>query len=209
MYLLRNVFAIIGILFLIATLLLIWLFEPYISKIRSLDRKAVPVYVNLAQNLLEHGDATLALVYRQEVRAEWSEDKVRTVLLETANELGLPSIGFLDPHEEIARQTQSVFPPLSTFLFCDPVLVADLIRHNVAMAAFFPCRVTLYRDARGVLWLITPNLDFVMHGGRPLPVLLQERSTGIQEKLRELVDRGAGIPRDSFIGDTPHSHLQE
>ena len=193
MTLIRNVLAIIGFLALAGIAVLILAVEPYVSKARSLDTEAVAVYSTLARTVLDTGDPSRALVYRQQVAAGRSLEDVQVALVQAARELGLHQIGIMDIHEEVTQRTRSSFPFLRTFLFCDPELASDLIRHNTALASFLPCRVILHRDERGTLWLMSPNLDLLMHGGRPLPVLLQERTAGLQHKLREIVDRGAGV----------------
>ena len=196
MTLIRNVLAIIGFLALAGAAVVILAVEPYVSKVRTLDREAVAVYSTLARTVLDTGDASKALVYRQPVVSGRSLEEVQSNLVQAARDLGLHQIGIMDVHEEVIRQTRSSFPFLRTFLFCDPELASDLIRHNAGLASFLPCRVILHRDERGMLWLMSPNLDLLMHGGRPLPILLQERTAGLQYKLREIVDRGAGVSPD-------------
>ncbi len=196
MTIIRNVLAIIGFLALSGAVIAILAVEPYVSKVRTLDREAVGVYSTLARTVLDTGDASQALVYRQPVGFGRTIDEVQSALIQAAGDLGLHQIGIMDVHEEVIRQTRASFPFLRTFLFCDPELAADLIRHNAGLASFLPCRVILHRDERGMLWLMSPNLDLLMHGGRPLPVLLQERTAGLQYKLREIVDRGAGVSPD-------------
>jgi uncharacterized protein (DUF302 family) len=196
MTIIRNVLAIIGFLALSGAVIAILAVEPYVSKVRTLDREAVGVYSTLARTVLDTGDASQALVYRQPVGFGRTIDEVQSALIQAARDLGLHQIGIMDIHEEVIRQTRASFPFLRTFLFCDPELAADLIRHNAGLASFLPCRVILHRDERGMLWLMSPNLDLLMHGGRPLPVLLQERTAGLQYKLREIVDRGAGVSPD-------------
>jgi hypothetical protein len=191
--LLRNLLALVGLLALIGIGAAILAFEPFINKARSLDDAALTIYAGMARTILATGDAMEAVVYRKRVAPGRSASEVEEILGRVAAELELHSLGTTSVHREVQAQTGHGFPFLQVYLFCDPELAADLIRHNPAMAAFLPCRVILHRDETGALWLMTPNLDLVVHGGRPLPVALQERSAGLQVILRTMVDRAAGI----------------
>lgn len=197
MRVLRNLLALIGALTLIAVGISILLFEPYVNKARSLDPSALAVYAGMARTVLSTGDAMQALVHQRRVPAGRDASEVESTLAEAAAERGLHSLGVVSVHRQIREQTGQEFPYLQVHLFCDPVLAADLIRHNPAMASFLPCRVIVYEDARGGLSVMTPNLDLVLHGGHPLPVVLQERAAGLQSLLREIVDQAAGeeVPR--------------
>ena len=133
-----------------------------------------------------------ALVYQRRVASDRDVGDVERALEAAAADLGLQSLGTLTVHSEILQRTGKSFPLLQVYLFCDPDLAHDLIRHNAGMAAYLPCRVTLYEDGRGGLWLMTPEMDLLLHGSRPLPLALRERAAGLQAGLRELVDRAAG-----------------
>lgn len=193
MKLLRNLLALVGLLALIGIGAAILAFEPFINKARSLDDAALAMYAGMARTILATGDAMEAVVYRQRVAPGRSVAEVEQTLRQVARDLDLHSLGTTSVHEEVRARTGQGFPFLQVHLFCDPALAADLIRHNPAMAAFLPCRVILHRDEAGALWLMTPNLDLVVHGGRPLPVALQERAVGLKVILRTMVDRAAGI----------------
>jgi uncharacterized protein (DUF302 family) len=190
--LVRNLLALIGFFSLVALGAAILAFEPYVNKARSLDESALGIYASVARTILYTGDAMQALVYQRSVAPGRDAGDVERSLESAAAELGLQSLGTLSVQREIQQRTGEVFPLLQVYLFCDPDLANDLIRHNPSMAAYLPCRVTLYEDARGGLWVMTPNLDLLLHGSRPLPISLQERAVGLQAKLREMVDRAAG-----------------
>lgn len=193
MRLVRNLLALVGLLTLVTVGFLILAFEPYVNKARSLDDGALAVYAAMAQTVLETGDSMEAMVYRRRVVAEYSVAEVQERLEQASEALGLNALGApLAVHEQVLVERVHRFPLLQVYLFCDPRLAADLIRHNPAMAAFLPCRIILHQDDQDRLWLMTPNLDLVLHGGRPLPILLRERAQGLQATLRAMVDQAAG-----------------
>lgn len=192
MRLVRNLLALIGLLALVALGAAILAFEPYVNKARGPDGSALAVYAEAAKTVLRTGDAMEALVYQRRVMPGRDAAEVERSLAEAAAELGLDSLGMLPVQEEIRSRSTDHFPLLQVYLFCDPDLAIELMRHNPATAAYLPCRVTLYEDSAGAFWLMVPNLDLVLHGSRPLPLALQERAAGLQTLLRDMVDRAAG-----------------
>ncbi|AHE99954.1 DUF302 domain-containing protein [Thioalkalivibrio paradoxus] len=191
MRLVRNVLALVGLLTLVAIGGLILVLEPYMHKVRSLDEAALGVYSEVARTILATGDPTAALVYQRSVAAGLTVADVEIALGRAAEAADLHTLGALSVDRQVRNRAGVGFPFLKVYLFCEPELAADLIRHTTAMAAFLPCRIILHEDERGGLWLMTPNLDLVIHGGRPLPIALQERALGLQSTLREIVDRAA------------------
>jgi hypothetical protein len=191
MRLLRNLLALVGLLTLIALGALILAVEPYVSKARSLDDAAIAVYARMAKTILATGDPTEVMVYRRRVADGRSVADVENSLTRAAGSLDLFPLGSLQVDRQVQERTGRPFPFQKIYLFCDPELAVDLIRLNSAMAAFLPCRVILHEDDRGALWLMTPNLEPVIHGGRPLPIALQERALGLQALLRRIVDEAA------------------
>ncbi len=192
MRLVRNLLALVGVLALVTLGVAILALEPYVNKARSLDEAALAVYAGMARTILETGDPMEAMVYQRRAAAGLSVSEVETALDQAAQEFGLHSLGTLAVQRQVLAQTGRDFPLLQIHLFCDPDLASDLIRHNPSMAAFLPCRVIVYRDEDERIWLMTPNLDLVIHGGRPLPLVLQERALGLQQMLRDMVDKAAG-----------------
>ncbi len=189
MRLVRNLLALVGLLALVAVGAAILVLEPYVNKARGLDESALAVYAGMARTILETGDPMEAMVYQRRADPGLSVADVETALGRAAKEFELHSLGTLPVQRQVLAQTGRDFPLLQIHLFCDPDLASDLIRHNPSTAAFLPCRVIVHEDDNGHIWLMTPNLDLVLHGGRPLPLALQEQALGLQQTLREIVDR--------------------
>lgn len=203
MRLVRNLLALIGLLALVAIGAAILAFEPYVNKARGLDGSALSLYADVAKTVLRTGDAMEALVYQRQVVPGRDAADVERSLEAGAAELGLESLGMFPVQQQIRSRAAVDFPVLQVYLFCDPKLAVDLMRHNPATAAYLPCRVTLYEDSGGDLWVMVTNLDLMLHGSRPLPLSLQERAAGLQTLLREMVDRAAGTPEAQGV-DAPH-----
>jgi hypothetical protein len=192
MRLLRNLLALVGLLALIALGASILAFEPYVNKARSLDEGALSLYLNAAKTILATGNPAEAMVYQVRVAGSLTVSDVERGLARAAGRLDLVPLGSLHVDRQIRERTGRSFPFQKTYLFCDPQLASELIRHDPAMGVFLPCRIVLQQDERGALWLMTPNLEPLVRGGRPLPVALQDRARELQSQLRQIVDEAAG-----------------
>jgi uncharacterized protein (DUF302 family) len=193
MRLLRNLLALVGLLALIAIGAAILAFEPYVNKARSLDEGALAVYLSAARTILATGNPAEAMVYQRRVAGGLTVSDVEHNLAQAAAQLELFPLGSLDVDRQVRERTGRSFPLQKIYLFCDPQLASELIRHDPAMGAFLPCRIVLQEDERGALWLMTPNLEPLVSGGRPLPVALQDQARDLQSQLRKIVDEAAGV----------------
>jgi len=187
--LLRNLLALIGVLALVLAGAAILLLEPYANKSRGLDEVAFSVYSSLLRTVLRTGDVSGFLVYSKQVPAGIDIPTIEMRLAEAAAAANLASLGALSADRQVQERLGREFPLLRIYLFCDPALANELIRHNPSLAAFLPCRIILHADDRGPIWLMTPNLDLALHGGHPLPHHLRERAQGLQAALRRIVDQ--------------------
>lgn len=187
----RNALVVIGLVSLIAVGYAIFTFEPYLSQARSLDSQAPKVYAQIARTVLETGDAAEAMVYKRKVDEGLSIEEVEEVLRLVANELNIRNVGELPMGEEVRSVTGEDFPFLKIYMFCDVAIAAQMVGHSPAMAAYLPCRIVLQEDAEGSLWLMTLDLDPMIHGGRPLPEELHEQAVFVKESLEEIIDRAA------------------
>ncbi|WP_019567975.1 DUF302 domain-containing protein [Thioalkalivibrio sp. ALMg13-2] len=187
----RNALVVIGLLALIGVGYAIFAFEPYLGQVRSLDSQAPKVYSQMARTVLETGDAAEAMVYKRKVDAGLAVDEVEDILRLVANELNIRNVGELPMGEEVRSVTGEDFPFLKIYMFCDVAIAAQMVRHSPAMAAYLPCRIVLQEDAEGNLWLMTLDLEPMIHGGRPLPGDLREQAIFVKESLEEIIDRAA------------------
>ncbi|MGM0553596.1 MAG: DUF302 domain-containing protein [Pseudomonadota bacterium] len=187
----RNVLAIIGLLALIVLGYAIFALEPYAVQVRALDSKAPAVYAQMARTVLETGDAAEAMVYKRRVDENLSVREVEDVLRLVANELNIRNVGELPMGEEVRNVTGEDFPFLQIYMFCDAAIAAQMVRYSPAMAAYLPCRIVLQEDDEGNLWLMTLDLDVMIHGGRSLPPELREQALHVKQALEEIIDRAA------------------
>ncbi|WP_020146576.1 DUF302 domain-containing protein [Thioalkalivibrio sp. ALJ15] len=186
-----NVLAIIGLLAVIAVGYAIYVLQPYAGGARALDSQATTVYARMARTVLETGDMAEATVYKRKVEEGLDVGEVEDTLRMVANELNIANVGEMPMSEEVRNVTGEDFPFLKIYMFCDARIAAQMVRHSQAMAAYLPCRIVLQEDEQGQLWLMTLNLDPMIHGGRPLPEELYEQALFVQESLETIIDRAA------------------
>ena len=76
----RNILALIGLLFVIAVVYGIVQYGHYWNKIQSFDEQAMKVYTGLAQNLIDSGSIAAATVVRVKVAPDLTADDVDEVI---------------------------------------------------------------------------------------------------------------------------------
>lgn len=75
--------------------------------------------------------------------------------------------------------------------FCDTATAMALLEYNADFLAHMPCSVGLYEDAAGQGWLVTLNLDLLIHGGREIDPELKQRVLAVKEALLDIMAAGA------------------
>jgi uncharacterized protein (DUF302 family) len=80
---------------------------------------------------------------------------------------------------------------LNIYLYCNPLTAAKMIEHDLAYAAYLPCRVSLVEDAEGNLWIYTLDMDMMIHGGKTLPPELLKEALEVKSIIQEILARAA------------------
>jgi hypothetical protein len=75
--------------------------------------------------------------------------------------------------------------------FCDTATAMALLEYNADYLAHMPCSIGLYEDASGQGWLVTLNLDLLIHGGREIDPELKQRVLAVKEALLDVMAAGA------------------
>ena len=47
--------------------------------------------------------------------------------------------------------------------FCDALIAKKMVEYNIIFAGFLPCRIAVIEDAEGQGWLVTMNMDMMLH----------------------------------------------
>ncbi|ACL72830.1 protein of unknown function DUF302 [Thioalkalivibrio sulfidiphilus HL-EbGr7] len=187
----RNLLALAGVFLMIPVIYLAFVLAPYVSQFQALDEGAARVYLTMARTVLSSGDAAEATVYKRRVEPGLGIDEVEETLRFVANELNVRNVGELPMYLEVQALTGEAFPFLKIYMFCDAGIASRMVTYSSAMAAYLPCRIVLQEDADGNLWLMTLNLDLMIHGGKPLPEDLLKDALFVRDSLNEIIDRAA------------------
>ncbi len=76
------------------------------------------------------------------------------------------------------------------FQFCDARIAAEMIAYDIDFSAYLPCRITLIEDQSGKPWLVTLDLDRVMHSAKLTPELT-EKAIQVRDNIRSIMEAGA------------------
>ena len=191
MNILRNIFAIFGLLVLVAMLVLVFWVEPALMRIGELDEGALPTYSRMAHKLLETGSAAEATVVKVKVKEGLSAEEVEDAMLSVATEHNIRDVGKLPLYKQVAAMTGKPYRFMKIYMFCNPLTAARMLDYNDAFSAYLPCRVALVESKTGELWLYTLDMDLMIHGGHPLPEDLKTEALRVQRVINDIMQRGA------------------
>ncbi len=191
MNVLRNIFAIFGLLVLVAMLVLVFWVEPALMRIGELDEGALPTYSRMAHKLLETGSAAEATVVKVRVKEGLSAEEVEDAMLSVATEHNIRDVGKLPLYKQVAAMTGKPYRFMKIYMFCNPLTAARMLDYNDAFSAYLPCRVALVESKTGELWLYTLDMDLMIHGGHPLPEDLKTEALRVQRVINDIMQRGA------------------
>jgi uncharacterized protein (DUF302 family) len=190
-YALRNLFALIGFIAIVAAIFVAFKIAPMKQTIDSFDDKAMDVYAEMANNLLESGNMADATVWKIPVNEDLSPADVEETMRFVANEHNIKNVGELPLSGQIQAMTGKKTRYLKIFMFCNALTAANMLEFSDAFAAYLPCRISLVEDKQGKLWLYSLNMDGMIHGGKPLPLTLKEEAQGVKDIILDIMNRGA------------------
>jgi uncharacterized protein (DUF302 family) len=107
-----------------------------------------------------------------------------------ANALNFKLVAHLPLYKEL-RSMGVDSKRVEIFQFCDARIAHEMISYDIDFSAYLPCRITLIEDRDGKPWLVTLDLDKVMHGAELTPELM-EKAALVRDNIREIMEAGAG-----------------
>jgi len=78
---------------------------------------------------------------------------------------------------------------MDIYAFCDALIAKRMVEFNRIFAGYLPCRIALVEDAEGRGWLVTMNMDMMMHAV-DLPPDLQKLAQTVRDNIYSIVDAG-------------------
>ena len=188
---LRNLLALVGLLTVAGAGVAIWHFSDIISRWNSFDEQAGAVYMDMAKQLLETGNAAEATVWKMPVNEGLSTAEVEEVMRFVANEHNIKNVGELPLSQQVEAMSGKPARYVKIYMFCNAMTAARMIAYSDAYSAYLPCRVTLLEDKQGKLWLYSLNMDLMIHGGQPLPAELKAEALQVKKIITDIMRRGA------------------
>lgn len=191
MSILKNLFAIIGLLFILFLIGAGIKFAPMITQLTKFDSKALDTYSDMMTKLIETGNGAEATIWKTRVKEGLSVTDVEDAMKSVATEYNIRSVGELPLSKQISLMTDKKFRFLKIYMYCNPLTAAKMVDYNDAFSAYLPCRVTLIEDKKGRLWIYSLNMDMMIYGGTPLPPALRKEALRVKEVIQAIMSRGA------------------
>lgn len=191
MYIIRNVFAFIGLLTVVAVGYGVVTYGGLIDGARQLHPQAAQVYSDMGVALLKTGSAAESMVWKVKVKEGVSADDVEETMRFVANEHNIKNVGELPLYQQVEAISGKPYRRVKIFMFCNAMTAAMMMDHEDAFSAFLPCRITLVEDKSGQLWLYALNMDPMIYGGKHLPEELAKEALDVKRIILDIMERGA------------------
>ncbi len=190
-YLLRNLFALIGLIVIVFVVYALVKLQPALTTIGEFEDNAVDVFRDMGVKLVETGNMAEASIWKVEVAEDMTAEDVEQTMKFVANEHNFKNVGEMPLYKEVEAMSGQPYRYVKIFMFCNALTAARMLDYNDAFSSYLPCRITLIEDLEGKLWLYTLNMDGMIYGGRPLPPELKEEAENVKKIILDIINRGA------------------
>lgn len=188
MHVIRNVFALIGFLAVIAAGVAVVQTRAVLD---GFDPGAAQVYQELVENIVKTRNAAEATVWKVPVEEGLTPEDVEQSMKTVANELNISNVGELPLYKDVEAKSGESYRFVKIYMFCNSLTAARMLDYSDAFSAYLPCRITMVEDKQGQLWLYALNMDLMIHGGEPLPPALKEEAVHVKKVILEIMRRGS------------------
>ena len=188
MKLIRNLFALIGLITVIAAAVGYFRLAP---KLSEFDEGFVSVYSGFADRLMETGDPGVAMMWAVQVEEGLSAEDVIDSMKSLATSRNFLFVGESPFYKQIKAITGEDYRYVNFLSFCDAQVGKKMLEYRDQYSGFMPCRIALVEDKDGRLWLYSMNLDLMIHGGKKLPDDLKADAIRIRDNIKAIMDGAA------------------
>lgn len=115
------------------------------------------------------------------------EDAVESMKLR-ANMLNFKLVADLPLSEQIKAMGEDS-GHMQILAFCDALIAKKMVEYNIIFAGFLPCRIGAVEDKDGQAWLVTTNMDMMLHAV-DLPEDLQPMAKKVRDTIYSIIDAG-------------------
>ncbi len=188
---LRNILALIGVL---AIGLAIWkgpTVWKYSTAFQNFDAQAFDTYKGMFDRLIETGNAADATIWKTKVADGLTFEEVDESIKAVAIDRNIRGVGELPLGDQVSAMQGEPWRKLNIYLYCNPLTAAKMVEHSIAYAAYLPCRVSLVEDENGELWIVTLDMDMMIHGGEPLPPELLAEALEVKDIIQDVLARAS------------------
>ncbi|NJO17572.1 MAG: DUF302 domain-containing protein [Thioploca sp.] len=106
-----------------------------------------------------------------------------TSLKKYAEQLNLKLLASYPLHRELEAATGKPYRFMEIFQFCEAQVTTALLDYNPDFAFHLPYRIILYQDAHDQLWLVTLNLNLLLHGTQGMDPQVKIKVLKIQDNI--------------------------
>lgn len=194
----RNLFALIGFLAVLAAVILYGNYGQSVPRLvdeyrayEQLDPQAGEIYMKMWQRLKESGNTADATVWRVPVEPGLGVAEVEESMKMIANSRNIMFVGEQPLSQQVELMTGEKQRFLKIFQFCNPLTAVMMVDFSDAFSAYLPCRIALVEDKQGGLNLYALDMDMMIYGGRPLPPELYQETQTVKEVILAIMHGGA------------------
>ena len=189
MNMLKNILSIVGAGALIATLVM---YISFGSKVSKLDPQAMGLYMQMAEDVMNTGDAAASMVkvvpLADGVSPEDAIDAIKTVAEDNNMLIVGDTMMFRSGEKDYAGNPTRHVQIIS---LCNKQIARNFIDYSEAFGAFMPCRIILIEGKDGKFYLATMKLDLMIAGGHPLTPEMKKMALHVADTMYSAVDKGA------------------
>lgn len=114
-------------------------------------------------------------------------DAIDSMMLR-ANVLNFKLVADLPLSEQVESMGQKA-NYMRILAFCDALIAKQMVEYNIIFAGFLPCRIAVLEDDSGQGWIVTMNMDMMLHAV-DLPPELQPMAKKVRDTIYSIVDAG-------------------
>ena len=189
MTLLRNLFASIGLIVLLA---MGYGYAKMAPILADFDPGYMEMYTEFATKLLETKDPGEAMMWAVPVEnPDLTAEDVKESLKSLASAKNFLFVGESPFYKQVQAITGEKYRHISFMSFCDARVGKMMADYRDAYTGFMPCRISVVEDKSGKLWLYSMNLDMMIYGGRRLPDNLREEALRVRQVIWDIMHGAA------------------
>lgn len=188
MNIIKNLFALIGLVALIGVVLLAVQFSKAQSEF---DPQALGIYKVFAIKLWEEKDAAAPMVWKFPVNEGIDAEQVRESMKSIAVQRGMFFAGESPFYKQVEAITGTPYRHITFLNFCDAMVGKKMADYNDAYTAMMPCTISVVQDQAGKLFIYSMNMDLLIYGGKPLPEDLKKEALKVRGNMLAIMEGAA------------------